>query len=187
MSRHLTRVSLVCRRCLLWMWVSVVAGGCAGPKQTTTAPTLVVPRFSATSPVHSNHTSWIGFYEGKTDLHEDGDFALNIEYVHPHVVVTGWVQHGDRVLGLSEGTGETSFSFATLAQDPLKISGNFPGYGPQSNYERVECSLSRAGDIINGSVRAFKTRDPEDPLLPEVDFTFEVMLSHAEPRSFDSR
>ena len=187
MRTHLTRVSLICRRCLLWMWVSAVAGGCAGPKQTTTAPTLVVPRFSATSPAQSYHTSWIGFYEGKTDLHEDGDLALNIEYVHPNVVVTGWVQHGDRVLGSSQGTEETSFSFATRAQDPLKISGSFPGYGSQSNYARVECSLSRAGDVINGSVRAFEPRDPEDLLLPEADFTFEVMLKNAEPKSFDSR
>ena len=171
---------------LLWMWVSVVAGGCAGPQQTTTAPTLVVPRFSATSPAQSYHTSWIGFYEGRTDLHEDGDLALNIDYVSPNIVVTGWLQHGDSEFDSLKSAGDI-FSFTAPADDPLEISGSFPVRGPQSTYERVECSLSRAGDIINGSVRAFKTGDPEEPLPPEADFTFEVMLKEAEPKAFDSR
>ena len=180
------------RCCLLWICLSVAIVGCAAPKQATKS---MAPRFSAASPTQDYQASWIGLYEGETDLHqlkvdrrhEDLDFALNIEYADPNIIVTGWVRHDADEQFSPEGAEDWSFSFAAPVDDPLEISGSFTGPGPRGDRDSVECSLSRAGHIIRGNIRSFRISEADGLPLHSADFSFKVMLSDVEPKRLHSR
>ena len=163
----------------------VASVGCAGSKPSK----IEAPRFSASAPVQAYHAIWVGLYEGTADASllavdrrvKDGEFTLNIEYVHPHIVITGWLENGSYD-AIEDGLPATQFVFAAPADDPLRISGRFSGFYPDS--EDIVCSLHRAEHTISGIVRSYKKggSDPDAPLRPTAKFEFEVALQSAEPK-----